>query len=209
MADGRGWPPADPVDPNCILKASRVTPPDGQVLQESLLKNEMDARAELDTFRIQTALNSCPMVKLTTDGANNAFLASHLVLDGGTPATTTVTGKILWIDAGVTLFMSRNSDLFQKTGNCGALGVNDSSACFEFIDVQGEKPGDHRRRDHRRPGRRAAGRQGLLVVAVVVRAARDRRQHRQPDDDQPREGDEAASCSIASPCTTPPSSTSS
>jgi hypothetical protein len=36
--------------------------------------------------------------------------------------------------------MSRNSDLFQKTGNCGALGVNDSSACWEFITVQGTKP---------------------------------------------------------------------
>ena len=153
VADGRGgWPPADPTDPACILKAMRVTPPDGQVLDEPLLKTEMDARAVLDTVRIQTALSSCTMVKLTSDGANNAFLASHLVLDGGTcddpnkvGACLTcngggVCGKKLWIDTGVTLFMSRNADLFQKTGNCGALGVNDSSACFEFIDVKGGKP---------------------------------------------------------------------
>ena len=132
-----------------------MTPPDGQVLDEPLLKTEMDARTVLDTVRIQTALNSCAMVKLATDGDNNAFLASHLVLDGGLP---THGGKMLWIDAGVTLFMSRNADLFQKTGNCGALGVNDSSACFEFIDVKGAKPGADRRGDHRRPGRRAAGR---------------------------------------------------
>ncbi len=149
--DGRTWPPADP-PANCILKASRVTPPDGQVLFEPPLKTKEEERTVLDTVRIQTALDSCEMVKLVTDGDNNAFLSSRIIINGGTcddpeKKGTCLTcdmgkpcGKRLWIDKGVTLFMSRNTDLFQKTGNCGALGVNDSSACWEFIDVKGGKP---------------------------------------------------------------------
>ena len=37
--------------------------------------------------------------------------------------------------------MTRNPDLMQKTGNCGVLGINDSSACTEFITVRGISPG--------------------------------------------------------------------
>jgi len=148
VGDGRGWPPAEPPEA-CVLKASRVTPPDGQVLDEPLLKTKEEERTVLDSVRIQTALDSCELVKLVADGDNNAFLSSRLVINGGTcdgtgPCTTCdmgkPCGKRLWIDKGVTLFMSRNTDLFQRTGNCGALGVNDSSACWEFLDVKGAKP---------------------------------------------------------------------
>jgi polygalacturonase len=149
VGDGRGWPPADP-PANCILKASRTTPPEGQVLDEPLLKTKTEEMNVLDSVRIQTALDSCEMVKLVTDGDKNAFLSSRLAIKGGTcDATSTACatcdggkpcGKRLWIDKGVTLFMSRNTDLFQRTGNCGALGVNDSSACWEFLNVSGVKP---------------------------------------------------------------------
>jgi len=127
VGDGRGWPPPDP-DAACILKATRVTPPEGKVLDEPM--DPVEAMNALDTTRIKNALMTCPMIKLTTDGGNNAFLASNFVLDG----------KTLWIDKGVTLFMSRNPLLFQSTGNCGALGINDSSACTDFITVQGASP---------------------------------------------------------------------
>jgi len=150
--DGRGWPPANPPEA-CILKASRVTPPDGQVLPEPLLKTKEEEKTVLDTVRIQAALDTCEMVKLVTDSDNNAFLSSRLQINGGTcdvdatrPGVCTTCdtgkpcGKRLWIDKGVTLFMSRNTDLFQRTGNCGALGVNDSSACWEFLNVRGAKP---------------------------------------------------------------------
>jgi polygalacturonase len=40
----------------------------------------------------------------------------------------------------VTLYASRNADLYQKTGSCGVLGVNDSSACTDFITMQGAGP---------------------------------------------------------------------
>jgi polygalacturonase len=154
---GEQWPPPDP-PAECILKASRVTPPEGQVLTENLLKTKEEERTELDSVRIQAALDTCRVVKLVTDGVEgednfkNAFLSSRLVVAGGKcdttgPCLTCNTGKpcegtekTLWIDKGVTLFMSRNTDLFQRTGNCGALGVNDSSACFEFINVSGYKP---------------------------------------------------------------------
>jgi polygalacturonase len=120
--------PPDPSDPNCILKATRDTPPDGMVLDEPL--NYVESQAVLDTARITAALNTCQVVKLVTDGDHNAFLSGHLTVDSRT----------LWIDKGVTLFMSRNADLFQATGNCGVLGVNDSSACLEFITVSGTSP---------------------------------------------------------------------
>ncbi len=126
--------PADPTDPNCILKASRIEPPEGQVLPEPL--DPMEAMAVLDGARIKSALAICPVVKLVTDGEKNAFLSGNINVNG-----TDLNGsKTLWIDQGVTLFQSRNPALFQQTGNCGAIGVNDSSACLEFITVMGTRP---------------------------------------------------------------------
>jgi len=69
-------------------------------------------------------------VKLVSDGGNNAFIAAHLDLVGTT----------LWIDKGVTLYMSRQPELFQKTGSCGVMGINDSGACKDWISVSGESP---------------------------------------------------------------------
>jgi len=120
--------PPTPTDPACILKATRITPPDGQVLPEPL--DPTEAQSVLDSARIAAALAACPVVKLVTDGDKNAFLSSNINVDS----------RILWIDEGVTLFQSRNPALFQQTGNCGAIGVNDSSACLEFITVQGTNP---------------------------------------------------------------------
>jgi polygalacturonase len=123
--------PADPTDPQCILTATRVTPPEGSVLDEPVTTDAAAAKAATDTALIQTALNNCAVVKLVTNGANDAFLSSHL----------DIIGKILWIDKGVTLFASRNPALYQSTGNCGVLGVNDSAACVEFLGITGNNPG--------------------------------------------------------------------
>ena len=127
--------PPDPTDPSCILKATRVEPGERQVLDEPL--DPAKAMLELDGARINEALGRCSVVKLVKDGDNNAFLSSNITIDGGKVAPG---GKTLWIDEGVTLFQSRNPALFQQTGNCGAIGVNDSSACLEFISVQGMRP---------------------------------------------------------------------
>ena len=127
--------PPDPTDPSCILKAARIEPPEGQVLDEPL--DPAKAMLALDGVRINEALARCPVVKLVKDGDYNAFLSSNIKVDGGLVAPG---GKTLWIDEGVTLFQSRNPALFQQTGNCGAIGVNDSSACLEFITVMGMRP---------------------------------------------------------------------
>lgn len=95
---------------------------------------ELPPEEDLDTARIQAALDECAgkgAVKLEGDGNLGTFVAGPLVVDS----------VILWVDEGVTLFQSRNPELFQKTGNCGRRGVHDSQACHEFIAVQGVEPG--------------------------------------------------------------------
>ncbi len=89
--------------------------------------------SKLDTERVQAALNACKgrAVKLTSSGKNNVFLTGHL----------SVASVTLWIDAGTTLYASRNAELYQKTGSCGVLGVNDSGACNDYITVSGTSPG--------------------------------------------------------------------
>ena len=82
VGDGRKWPPADP-PAECILKASRVTPPDGQVLPEPLLKTKEEERTVLDSVRIQAALDTCTVVKLVTDGGRQERVSL------GAPATST------------------------------------------------------------------------------------------------------------------------
>ena len=88
----------------------------------------------LDTARVQAALTACKgggAVKLVAGGANNAFITSALAVDS----------VILWVDKGVTLYASRNPDLYQKTGSCGVAGASDSDGCVPFISVSGTKPG--------------------------------------------------------------------
>jgi polygalacturonase len=51
-----------------------------------------------------------------------------------------VTSVTLWVDAGVTLYASRDPEQFQKTGNCGRIGISDSGACTDFITVDGTSP---------------------------------------------------------------------
>ncbi|HKU39771.1 MAG TPA: glycosyl hydrolase family 28 protein [Polyangiales bacterium] len=87
---------------------------------------------DLDTERLQAAFNACKgkVVKLVSDGSKNSFVAANLTLDSTT----------LWIDSGTTLYASRNAELYQKTGSCGKIGVNDSGACKDFISVQGTSP---------------------------------------------------------------------
>jgi polygalacturonase len=86
----------------------------------------------LDTARVQAALTSCAgrAVKLVIGGNNNAFVTDHL----------DIVGVTLWVDKGVTLYASRNPDLYQKTGSCGVAGINDSGACKDYISVTGNNP---------------------------------------------------------------------
>jgi polygalacturonase len=116
-------------DPN--LPPEPTLPTD--VCQTLVANKSTPSEDDLDTDRIQAALSACQgrAVKLVSDGSNDVFVAAHLAVDSVT----------LWIDRGTTLYASRNADLYQKTGNCGVVGVNDSGACNDFITVSGTSPG--------------------------------------------------------------------
>jgi len=72
----------------------------------------LPSESSLDTSRIQTALTGCgsgKSVKLTTNGANNAFITGPL---------TVPTGVTLWVDTGTTLYGTRDPKVY---GSAGAL----------------------------------------------------------------------------------------
>jgi polygalacturonase len=124
---GAGDPklPPEPTYPTDVcqeLKANKTFPDE----------NDVCDGVPCDTKRIQEALIACKgrAVKLVADGANNAFLTSRLVIDSET----------LWIDGGVTLYASRNPELYQKDGNCGVLGISDSGGCNPILTVIGIDP---------------------------------------------------------------------
>jgi polygalacturonase len=86
-----------------------------------------------DTSRIQSALNSCSgtgkAVVLAPSGSDNAFLSGPLSL----PASVT-----LLIDAGATLYASRNPANYQVSGQatCGTV-ASSGNGCKPFINVTG------------------------------------------------------------------------
>jgi len=131
-ADSVGGPACGAGDPN--LPAEPQLPADAcQTL--TAVKSapmERDDGTDLDTTRIQNALLACKgkAVKLVSEGENNAFVTAHLQVDSVT----------LWIDQGTTLYASRNPALYQKTGNCGSIGISDSGACTDFITLAGKSP---------------------------------------------------------------------
>jgi len=112
--------PPEPTDPTdvCLTLVSNKSFPDEN---------------DLDTERVQAALNECKgrAVKLIANGENNAFITSHIEVDS----------VVLWVDEGVWLYASRQADLYQETGNCGKIGLTDSTACMDFIQVRGLRPG--------------------------------------------------------------------
>src|SRR5664280_2256271 len=98
-------------------------------------KNAFPDEHNLDT-EVQDALTFCRntgAVKLVLgdDPANNSFVTGHL----------SIIDVVLWVDAGVTLYASRDPGAYQNTGNCGILGINDSSACLDYITVNSTPPG--------------------------------------------------------------------
>jgi hypothetical protein len=104
------------------------------VCQTLVANKSSPDESQPDTATIQAALNACGgkgAVKLTSNGTNNVFLSGHLVL----------TSTILWVDAGTTLYGSRDPTAYEKDGNCGLLGVSDSSGCLPLLTVSGTSPG--------------------------------------------------------------------
>ena len=103
-ADGGAVPAVSCANIDATLPPEPVIPAACATLQAALesTPGTPPSEANLDTTRIQAALSSCAAgqaVKLTTDGANNAFVTGPLNVP---------TGVSLWIDAGTTLFGSRD-----------------------------------------------------------------------------------------------------
>lgn len=90
-----------------------------------------------DTSRIQSALNSCAgtgqAVELTASGGNAAFLSGPLSIGGN---------EVLLVDAGVTLYASRNPADYQISGasTCGTIASSDNG-CKPFISLAGSGAG--------------------------------------------------------------------
>jgi polygalacturonase len=90
-----------------------------------------------DTSRIQSALNSCAgtgkAVELTASGGNTAFLSRPLSIGGN---------EVLLVDAGVTLYASRNPADYQISGKstCGTITSSDNG-CNPFITLSGSGAG--------------------------------------------------------------------
>jgi polygalacturonase len=128
-----------------LLPAEPTIPPACTTLQatQAVTAGALPNEDNLDTAQIQSALNTCPQgqsVKLTTGGANNAFIAGPLLIPGGVA---------LWIDEGTTLYASRNPNLYgggcgTATGSCLALlrarGPDSSVVGAGTIDGQGGEP---------------------------------------------------------------------
>lgn len=104
------------------LKATKVAPTDNGVPDETVL----------DTPELKAAFAACAgkVVRLVPDGDKNAFVTGPFSYNGLT----------LWIDKGVTLYASRDPAqyaLLDAPGLCGKMGVNNNTACTNFITIGG------------------------------------------------------------------------
>jgi polygalacturonase len=111
-----------------------------QATQAATSGTTVPSETSLDTTRIQTALNGCGSgrsVRLTVNGADNAFVSGPLSLPSGVT---------LWVDTGATLYASRNPSLYgsgcgTSDGACAALITSKSANAgimgLGVIDGQG------------------------------------------------------------------------
>ncbi len=108
-----------PVPPSCAILSAHVGLHDDGVRH--------DEYVEIDTQRIQNALNVCnpgQSVDLEPDGEKNAFLSAPLIVPRGVT---------LYVDDGVTLLASRNPrDYDVSPLSCGAVRT-DAVQCKPFV----------------------------------------------------------------------------
>jgi len=119
------------------LPAEPTIPPACTTLQAAFtaVAGTPPSEANLDTSRIQTALSGCgsgKAVRLVTNGASDGFITGPLTL----PA-----GVTLWVDAGVTLYGTRDPKVY---GSASALirvsGAGSGIVGDGTIDGQGGEP---------------------------------------------------------------------
>jgi polygalacturonase len=102
---------------------------------QSVAAGALPSETSLDTSTIQKALNGCTSgqaVKLTTSGANNAFITGPLTL----PA-----GVTLWVDAGTTLYATRDTAVWGSASELISVsGANSGIVGDGIINGQGGEP---------------------------------------------------------------------
>ncbi|HEY4013603.1 MAG TPA: glycosyl hydrolase family 28 protein [Polyangiaceae bacterium] len=106
-------PPEPTIPPACVVLQAT----------QSVTNGANPTEDTLDTASIQAALSACPAgqaVELTTNGANNAFVTGPLQLPNGVT---------LWVDAGTTLYASRNP------ANYGSACGTTTGACTPLIST--------------------------------------------------------------------------
>jgi polygalacturonase len=142
--------PSKSASPSASPSSSATTPPPGQPSVPATCKSlgaTLTASGELfsssaesappDTSRIQSALNSCAgtgqAVELTASGGNAAFLSGPLSIGSN---------EVLLVDAGVTLYASRNPADYQISGGntCGTI-ASSNNGCKPFISLAGSGAG--------------------------------------------------------------------
>jgi polygalacturonase len=89
----------------------------------------------MDTSRIQSALNACgsgKAVRLTTNGGSNAFITGPLTIPSGVT---------LWVDAGATLYGTRDPNVYGSASALISVGGTSSGIVGDgVIDGQGGEP---------------------------------------------------------------------
>jgi polygalacturonase len=104
---------------------------------QNVAANGVPSETTLDTTTIQSALKSCATgqaVKLTTGNgnSNNSFITGPITIP---------TGVSLWVDAGTTLFGTRNPTVYGSASGLITVGGANSGIVGEgVIDGQGGEP---------------------------------------------------------------------
>lgn len=119
-------PPEPVIPPACTTLTGSRTSANGQLTDET----------NPDTARLQAAIDACAAghsVRLTAAGGKDAFLSGPLVM---------AAGVTLWIDAGASLFASRNPRDYDVTsGACGTFANDSSAGCKPLISVAADNVG--------------------------------------------------------------------
>jgi polygalacturonase len=119
------------------LPAEPTIPPACATLQatQNVATNGVPSETNLDTATIQAALKGCASgqaVRLTTGGSNNSFITGPLTIPSGVS---------LWVDAGTTLFGTRNPSVYGSASALIMVGGAGSGIVGEgVIDGQGGEP---------------------------------------------------------------------
>ena len=128
---GGALSPIAPPACDAIGAEPTIPPACATVLATKTVANGSPSDEILDTAAIQAAITACSAgqaVRLATDGDKTAFVSAGLTLK---------TGVTLWLDAGTTLFASRDPREFDAAaGKCAGNGTG-NGACKHLISVAG------------------------------------------------------------------------